>query len=95
MEQTSIQPEDDRDYAYREPTTRQCFQHAHSSVSPTAHILKTATMLSPLIISEFVKDPARQWRYARIAILGATLIDQTIWAVKVQNERRQRGQRER
>lgn len=49
---------------------RLAFHRCHTSISPVAYIARTAASLSPLLIYEFVKDPQRQRRWARIAILG-------------------------
>jgi hypothetical protein len=64
----------------------------HTHVSPIAHFLRTTTALSPLLLQEFVKDPEKRWRYARIAILGTTLVDQLVYAY---NSNKQAHERER
>ena len=46
---------------------RQPYHHPHTSLGATGHWLKTAGILAPLVISEFVTDHQKQWRYIRIA----------------------------
>ncbi len=38
-----------------------------------AHWLKTAGILAPLVIHEFVKDPDKKWRYIRLASVATAL----------------------
>jgi hypothetical protein len=69
---------------------RQAFQYSRTAASPIVHAVKTLAMLSPLVVSEFVKDPDKQFKYARMAILGATLIDQVMWATHVRRDAKER-----
>ena len=69
-------------------------RHDRSAASPVVHVLKTAIMLSPLIASEFVKDPSRTFKWSRIAIGGATLLDQVDYAMRCSRDNeRQREDR--
>jgi hypothetical protein len=82
-------PQDERQRAYTIPLKT----HHHSAASPVVHVLKTAVMLSPLIASEFVKDPSRTWKWSRIAIGAATILDQVDYAIRCHkdNERERCG----
>jgi hypothetical protein len=73
---------------------RQAFHRAHTSINPFIHMLRTGTMLLPLGIAEFVKDPDTRWRYTRMAILGATLIEQAVWAAKVSRRSQEHSEEE-
>jgi len=51
------------------------------------HWIRTAGILTPLIIGEFIKDPDRRWRAVRIATVATTLISEGLYTHKVQRER--------
>jgi hypothetical protein len=74
--------------AYPPSHERVAFRHAHrSAASPIVHILKTAIMLSPLVLTEFVKDPNRTFKFTRMSILGATLVDQIDYALRCHRDK--------
>jgi hypothetical protein len=86
MHSRAAQSEDEHQRHERVP-----FRRVHSShISPVVHIARTAATLSPLLLQEFVEDPNKRWRYARMAILGATLIDQIAFAVTAGRESKER-----
>ena len=70
--------------------SRQAFHRPHTFSGPVAHIARTVTSLSPLLPYEFVKDPHKQQRWARVAIITATGVEQTLWAMKVQRQNHER-----
>lgn len=77
-EHRNIDQEDERPRAQSIPV-----RHLHhGAASPIVHVLKTAIMLSPLVASEFIKDPSRTYKWSRIAIGGATLLDQVDYALR-------------
>lgn len=90
MHTQQLQPQREND---RE--NRLAFQRAHTSISPVAYMLKTAASLSPLLVYEFVKDPQRQRRWARIAIITSAGLQQTLWAMRVRQREREWHERAR
>ena len=78
------------------PSERLAFRQPHTRTSPVAHWLKTAGILSPLLIHEFVKDPEQRWRYTRIALVATAALAQGFYAQRIHREREARqGQRQR
>ena len=77
------------------PSSRQPYHHPHTCISPVAHLLKQAAVLSPLLIAEFVEDPERRWRYTRITLVLATVLSEVLWTAKIHNERKHRDAHER
>jgi len=59
------------------------------------HWLKTAGILAPLVIGEFVKDPEKRWRYVRLASVATALVSEAMWTNKIHKERQQCEERER
>jgi hypothetical protein len=51
------------------------------------HWVREAGILAPLIISEFVKDGERKWRYIRIASIATALFSEGLWTAKIHKER--------
>jgi hypothetical protein len=75
------------------PSERLAFRQSHTWISPAAHWLKTAGILSPLLIHEFVKDPEQRWRYTRIALVATAALAQGLYAQRIHREREaRRGQ---
>ena len=71
---------------------RQGFHRAHTGASPVVHWLKTAGILSPLLIHEFVSDPEARWRYTRIALVATAALSQGFYAARIHRERQERAQ---
>jgi hypothetical protein len=83
MEPRAAQPHHRDTYLPDAPRERLAFRHAHhSAASPIVHVIKTGIMLSPLVLSEFVKDPNQIHKYTRMSILTATLADQIDYAIR-------------
>jgi hypothetical protein len=61
----------------------------------TGHWVKTAGILAPLVIGEFVHDSERRWRYIRLASVATALVSEGLWTHKIHNERREAQERER
>ena len=74
---------------------RRAYHKPHSSLGATGHWIKTAGILAPLVIGEFVKDAEQRWRYIRIASVATALISEGLWTNKVHNERKEAQERER
>ena len=76
-------------------SNRQPYYKPHTAISPVAHLLKQAGVLSPLLIAEFVTDPERRWRYTRIALVLVTVLSEALWTAKIHKERKDREVYER
>ena len=74
---------------------RQAYHKPHSSLGATGHWIKTAGILAPLVIGEFVKDAEQRWRYIRIASVATALISEGLWTNKIHHERKEAQERER
>lgn len=78
------------------PSERLAFHRPQTSASNVGHWLKTAGILSPLLIHEFVKDPEERWRYTRIALVATAALAQGLYAARIHREREGRqGQHHR
>ena len=76
------------------PHEPQPYHKPHTSLGATGHWIKTAGILAPLIIGEFVKDSEQRWRYIRIASVATALVSEGLWTNKIHNERRDAQERE-
>src|ERR1700689_2636400 len=76
------------------PFRRQSFHHPRTSLGAAGHWIREAGILAPLVISEFVKDPGKQWRYIRIASVATALLSEGMWTAKVHREREAARERE-
>jgi len=79
----------------RTHSDRQAFHKPHTSMGAAGHWLKTAGILAPLVIGEFVKDPEKRWRYVRLASVATALVSEAMWTNKIHKERQQCEERER
>jgi hypothetical protein len=59
------------------------------------HWIKTAGILAPLVIGEFVKDPDKRWRYVRLASVATALVSEAMWTNRIRKERERCEERER
>jgi hypothetical protein len=66
---------------------RQAYHHPHTSMGATGHWLKTAGILAPFVIGEFVKDPDQKWRYIRIASIATAVLSEGMWTHKIRKQR--------
>jgi hypothetical protein len=73
---------------------RQSFHKPHTSMGATGHWIKTAGILAPLVIGEFVKDTEQRWRYIRLASVATALLSEGMWTAKVHREREAARERE-
>jgi hypothetical protein len=76
------------------PGQRQAFRRTHTSLGAAGHWIREAGILAPLVISEFVKDGEKKWRYIRIASIATALLSEGMWTAKVHKEREVARQRE-
>jgi len=51
------------------------------------HWVRTAGILAPLIIGEFVKDPDRKWRFIRITSVAAAILSEGLHSHKSYRDR--------
>jgi len=56
--------------------------------------VKTAGILAPLIIGEFVKDADQRWRWIRISSVATALVSEALWTNKIRKERQDRVARD-
>ncbi len=68
---------------------RQAFHRPHTSLGAAGHWVKTAGILAPLIIGEFVKDAEKRWRWIRISSIATALVSEAMWTNKIHKERQQ------
>ena len=73
--------------AHANAPDRQAFHRPHTSMGATGHWIKTAGILAPLVIGEFIKDPDKRWRYIRMASVATALVSEAMWTNKVRRER--------
>lgn len=77
-----------------QPHRRQAFHHAHSSMGAVGHWIRTAGLLTPLVIGELVEDPKKRWRWVRIASIATTLVSEGLYTNRVRREREHMNQME-
>ena len=65
----------------------QSFHRSHTTLGATGHWIKTAGILAPLVIGEFVKDSDQRWRYIRMASVATALLSEGLYASRVHRER--------
>ena len=81
------------EYAPRTATPREpyhsgrAFNKPRTSLGATGHWVRTAGLLAPLVISEFIKDPEQKWRVIRIASVATALVSEAMWTHKIRKER--------
>lgn len=62
--------------------------HKHPEVAgEVGHWVRTAGLLAPLLIGEFVKDPDRKWRFVRITSIAAAVLSEGLHSHKNYRER--------
>jgi hypothetical protein len=49
--------------------------------------VRTAGILSPLVIGELVKDPERKWRFIRVSSVAVALISEGLHVHRLNRER--------
>jgi len=73
---------------------RRPFHQPHTSLGLAAHWIKEAGILAPIAIGEFVPDPAKKWRYIKLASLATALLSEGMWTFRVHREREAARERE-
>ena len=64
----------------------------HAPPSEIGHWVRTAGILSPLLIGELVKDPEKKWRFIRVSSVAVALISEGLHAHRIHEERKQKSQ---
>jgi len=82
---TATQPQQHESHNGR--PERQAFHHPHTSLGAVGHCLRTAGILAPLIIGEFVKDHEKRWRWTRIAAVATAGVSEVLYAHRIEKER--------
>jgi len=54
------------------------------------HWVRTAGILSPLLIGEVVKDPEQKWRFIRITSVAVALISEGLHVHRLRRERQEK-----
>jgi hypothetical protein len=57
--------------------------------------VRTAGILAPLVIGEFVKDPDQRWRLIRMASVATALVSEGMYTHKIRKEREEAREHER
>ena len=83
-EQSSQRSDPEREARQRQ---HQAFHKSHTSLGAAGHWIRTAGLLAPLVIGEFIKDPDKKWRMVRIASVATALISEGLYTNKVRSER--------
>ena len=65
MEAATAQPEEH--IPPHHDSERAAFRNTHTSLGAAGHWIRTAGILAPLVIGEFVKDHEQRWQWIRIA----------------------------
>ena len=73
---------------------KQGFHRAHTSLGATGHWIREAGILAPLVISEFVKDNDKRWRYIRMASVAIALLSEGLYTHRVHQQREEARARE-
>ena len=74
---------------------RQPYYKPHTSLGATGHWVRTAGLLAPLVIGEFVKDPDQRWRFIRLAAVATALVSEGMYTHRIRKEREEARDRER
>jgi hypothetical protein len=74
--------------------SRQAFHQPRTSVGAAGHWVKTAGILSPLLIHEMIKDPEQRWRWIRIGSVATAVLSEILWTNRIHKEREGRAARQ-
>lgn len=65
------------------------FHKPHTSFGATGHWVRTALLLAPLAIGEFIHDAAQYKRAIRLVTIGGALLNEGMWTNKIRKERQE------
>jgi hypothetical protein len=63
-------------------TSRDRQRRAPSAEGEIGHWVRTAAILAPVLIGEFVKDPEKKWRFIRVTSVAAALLSEGLHSHK-------------
>jgi hypothetical protein len=86
MESRAAQPRDYDPPAHGRQE-RVAFRHSHSTLGVAGHWIRTAGILAPLLIGEFVKDHEKRWRWIRIASVATAGVSEILYTQRIEKER--------
>jgi hypothetical protein len=72
---------------YERDHPREAFARSHITLGAAGHWIKTAGILAPLVIGEFVKDADKRWRYIRLASVATALISEGLYTNRIRQQR--------
>jgi hypothetical protein len=78
-----------------QPLTDVARRPYHAPPGEIGHWLRTAGILSPLVIGEVVKDPEKKWRFIRVTSVAVALISEGLHVHRLNRERRERQEYQR
>lgn len=64
-------------------------QPSHAPPSEVGHWVRTAGILSPLLIGELVKDPEKKWRFIRVSSVAVALISEGLHVHRLNRARQE------
>jgi hypothetical protein len=73
---------------------RQPYYKPRTSMGAAGHWIKTAGILAPLVIGEFVKDYEQKWRLIRLASVATALVSEGMYTARIVKEREAARDRE-
>lgn len=73
---------------YHASHSRHAFHKPHTSLGGIGHWVKTAGILAPMLIGEFIEDPGKKWRAVRLITVAATLLSEGLYTNKIRHERK-------
>jgi hypothetical protein len=78
-------PTDDIDRIVR----RQGFHNAHTSLGIVGHWVGLAGTMAPIVIGEFITDPAKRWRAVRLAAVGTAVAYEALHTISELRRRKE------
>jgi len=66
---------------------RRAHHHQAGVADEVGHWVRTAGILAPLLIGEFVKDADKKWRYIRVTSVVAAILSEGLHSHKAHRER--------
>jgi hypothetical protein len=90
MTPTPTQPQKNIEAQAAHPSGR---PSPHAPPSEIGHWVRTAGILSPLVIGELVKDPEKKWRFIRVSSVAVALISEGLHVHRLNREREEREAR--
>jgi hypothetical protein len=74
------------------PSHGHAHRREHAVAGEIGHWVRTAGILAPLLIGEFVKDPERKWRFIRVTSVAAAILSEGLHSHKGRRDHERYGQ---